>query len=417
MTKADWIRRKLSAGVTRDQLYMMYKSFVKEAGDGMAYDTYKRKVREYSKSVTAEIVDNVKLKTEVEGANTTIVSESHEIRTLDQLLAYTRVDLNKFYVSKHVINSWGSADNPSFQVKAWLTLKDAEPESDEERIKELIEEAKAYMPVYPKIEYSEEKSGNMLEISLMDSHFGRLAWGLETGDKNYNLKIAEKMILETVESILSKSMFYNIDKILLPVGNDFFNVNDSTNTTFNNTAQSEDERWQKTFVKGRNIWIKIIEMCSTIAPVHALTVVGNHDTERTFYLMDSLECWFNNHESVVIDNSPKNRKVFKWGNGAIMYTHGCNEKVGDLPLIFATEFPIEFSSSEYRDIHIGHLHRSSRTGFLGSEDINSVDVIVKPSLVPLDQWSASKGYRALSRTEAEIWNKDTGKEVVLYHNI
>ncbi len=415
MTKAEWIRRKLSAGVTRDQLYMMYKSFVKEAGDGMSYETYKRKVREYSKGITADVADNVKLKTEVEGANTTIVSESHEIRTLDQLLAYTRVDLNKFYISKHVINSWGSADNPSFQVKAWLTLKEAEPESDEDRIKELIEEAKAYAPKYPTINYNKMKSGNALEISLFDLHFGQLSWGKETGGKNYDIKIAEEMALDSISDVLSNSGYYNIEKIIIPIGNDFFNVNDQTNTTQKGTPQAEDERWQKTFVSGRFVWTKILEMCQSNAPTKAMWIPGNHDPERSFHLCDSLYCWFHNSQ-IEIDHSPKPQKVETWGKTACLYTHGCNERKNDYPAVFATMFPKEFSEASYRTIHLGDKHHLNKSSLTVAEDVYSVDVKIKPSLVPLNAWSAGKAYKAIARTEAEVWNKEKGLIADLYYN-
>ncbi len=416
LTKADWIRNKLKAGVTKDQLYMMYKSFVREAGEGTSFDTYKRKVRQYSKTVKKDISDpTVKLKTEVEGANTTIVSESHEIRTLDQLLAYTRTDLDKYYVSKSVVNSWGSADNPSFQVKAWLSLKEEEPETDEERLLDLIKQAKSYAPKYPTIKYNKMTSGNALEVSLFDHHFGQLSWGLETGGKNYDIKISKEMALDAVSDILSHAQYYKPEKIIIPIGNDFFNVNDQTNTTQHGTPQAEDERWQKTYVSGRTVWASLLEMCQSVAKTKAIWIPGNHDPERSFHLCDSLYCWFHNSQ-VEIDHSPNPKKVEVWGKTACLYTHGCNERKNDLPTVFATSFPKEFSEAKYRAMHLGHLHHTDKSSLTVAEDVYSVDVKIKPTLVPLNAWSAGKAYKAIARTEAEVWNKEDGLIADLYYN-
>lgn len=420
MSPFEWIRSKLDSGVSKSALRMMYKVFLKETHSTMKYESYKRVINRIAKksdqSNTAAPESGTKIKKEVEGPDTTIASESHEIRTLEQLIAYCKVDLTTHYVTKHVVNMWGSATNPSFQVKAWLSLiNDESEESEAEIVESLIKKMKTYAPTYPTIIPKKSKSGNALEICLFDHHFGQLSWGKETGSKNYDLKIAAEMAGSAIESIVSSAAHYELDKIIIPIGNDFFNVNDKTNTTVKGTPQDEDARWVKTFDNGCDVWVDILEKLRSIAPVQALWIPGNHDEERSYYLAKYLHGWFHNSD-IVIDNTPKPQKVVTWGTNAVMYTHGCNERKNDYPAVFATTFPQEFAKAKYRAIHLGDKHHLNKSSLTANEDVYSIDVKIKPALVPLNAWSAGKAYRAIARTEAEIWNKKDGLIADLYYN-
>lgn len=426
MTQRQWIGDKLKEGLTTSQLYNMYKVFIKETGATTSYDNYRTLVRKVNRaSAPTPKIDNVKFSKEVDGDKTTVVTTSTEIKTLEDLISYAKIDLKKFKVDKHIINSWVTWSTrlgekiplENYQVKAWVSpIENTDEETDSEYFEKLIEDAKNYAPRYPKLDIAPKKSGNALEISLFDHHFGQLSWGKETGDRNYNLKDAAKLALQAVEDILNKAQHYDIEQIFFPIGNDFFNVNDKTNTTAKGTPQSEDDRWQKTYTTGREVWVSILELCRSVAPVMAFWIPGNHDEERSFYLCDALYCWFHNSD-IEIDNSPKAQKVVEWGNNAVMYSHGCNERPNDYPSVFATTFPLQYSRAKYRAIHLGDKHHTKKSSLTPNEDVYSIDVKIKPSLVPLNAWSAGKAYRAIARTEAEVWNKKDGLIADLYYNV
>ena len=353
--------------------------------------------------------------TEAEGPNLNIVSKSTDIRTLEQLLAYTRVDLDIWEVQKHTVNMWGGEQNPNFQVKAWLKRRE-DNHSTRDEIAAFKEEAAGYAPVYPKIQYDFEETGNLLEISLFDHHFGQLSWGDETGGSHYDIKIAEDLVLQSVSYILANSP--QPDRILLPIGNDFFNVNSMANATVSGTPQSEDDRWKKTFSHGRQLWVKIIEMCMQVAPVDILVIPGNHDEERVYYLGETLYAWFHACDSVYVDNSPTLRKYYKWGDCLIGYTHGDREAKGSLINIMATEKPIEWSRTKYREWHKGHLHAAKATAFQILDEERGVREWVLPSLVAVDDWHAGKGYSSLRESIGMLWNKKAGKrQMIMFHPV
>lgn len=414
----QWIKEHLRTVSSPKDLYDMYDEFQADTESKMSKSTFKRAVRKAAYHHAPVDHAGVQIMEEAEGPNRTIVTKSHQIRTLEQLLAFCNVDLSLWKVQKHIINMWGGAANPNFQVKAWLQRIDESDTDPREEIEELIEDAKRYAPVYPKMQYSKpEVPGNLLEISLFDHHFGQLSWGDETGSAHYDTKIAAAMAVEAVDYILSNALANGgVDRIVLLVGNDFFNVNGSTNATFAGTPQQEDGRWQKTFINGRKLWVEIIERCAAVAPVDVIVVPGNHDTERIFYLGDALSCWFHNAPDVTVDNRPTTRKYYEWGQCLIGYTHGHLEPKGSLVNIMSTEVPMAWSRTSYREWHKGHLHAAKETAFQVLDEYRGIREWVMPSLVALDDYHAGKGYASLRETIGNIWNKERGKvAMIMYH--
>lgn len=339
------------------------------------------------------------------GDELSIVTRSSDIRTLEELIEYCEIDLESWEVTKFICNSWGNDGNECFQVKAWMKKRFGFD------IKAQIElfkaEAVAHAPKYEPIAH-DTQSGNMLEISLPDLHFGQLSWGKETGGANYDIKIASKLYTEAVSYLLHHAKVYNPEKIVFLVGSDFFNVNNLENTTLGGTRQDEDGRWQKTFTYGRKLVVQAVDMCREVAPVELVVILGNHDTERTFYLGESLECWYNRCDNVKVDNDPRRRKYIQWGKSLIGMTHGHAEKTGQLPLIMATEAADMWAKSQYREFHIGHLHHKRTFAWVPVQEENGVRVRVLPSLVARDAWHAEMGYNAIRQGQAFVWNRDRG---------
>lgn len=332
--------------------------------------------------------------------------KSYEIRTLEQLLKYTEIDTDVWEVYKSVVNQWGSDSNPCFQVKAWLRLK--APGLDLKKQIEIFKaDAISHAPKYKEIKH-DIKSDNMLEISCPDLHYGQLSWNKETGRANYDIKTAEQLYINGVSYIILQAKQYTPGRIIFIVGSDFYNVNSLQNTTLAGTKQDEDTRWQRTFTQGRKMVVKAVDMCREIAPVDLIVIPGNHDFERSFYLGESLSCWYSNCNNVRVFNSPRTRKYAAWGRCLIGFTHGDKEKVDRLPLIMATEQKENWARSEYREWHIGHLHHKKSFAWLPVQEENGVRVRIMPSLCARDAWHAESGYDSIREAVGLIWNKERG---------
>ena len=274
-------------------------------------------------------------------------------------------------------------------------------------LKVMVSDAKSFAPKYPKIKYKKYKDGCMYEVDMPDIHFGRLSWAEETG-KDYDTEIAWEAAHSVLDQLLLNAQNYNIDKILLPFGNDFFNVDNKVGTTTYGTPQQESALWQRTFKKGRQLAVSLIDKCSLVAPVDVLMVQGNHDVERTLYLGEVLEAWYHNNPNVSVDNDAISRKYYSYGKSLIGFTHGQTPKANNLPLIMAVEVPEKWAKSEFREWHTGHYHTKSNVIHSTKEGIGVV-VRVLRALAVADALTFNKGFVGSIRAgEAFLWHPDNG---------
>ena len=356
----------------------------------------------------------------MEQNNKVITSEvTSRVVTADDLLNIYNVSLDDWEIEKQVLNTWevgakgpngDIVTTPLFQVKLWLKNKQTSILKNVRE--EFIDDIKKLSPKVDKISYKPriDKSPLLLELNIFDLHLGKIAWSEETGH-NYNLEIASKLFSDCIDEFIFECQNKNIERIVLPIGNDFFNSDRSHpfNSTTKGTPQEEDTRWQKTFRTGRQLIVDNINKLSQIAPVDVIMVPGNHDYERNFYLGDSLEGWFYNNPNVNVDNSPSPRKYYNYGKVLIGYTHGNEEKLTDLPLIMAHEKPTEWALSSFREFHLGHEHRKKEIKYKSTEEHQGVIIRFMSSLSATDSWHHKRGYIGSKRSaEAMFWDGEKG---------
>ena len=276
-----------------------------------------------------------------------------------------------------------------------------------EAIKQEIEE---FAAVYsPKVEQKDHLKGwstlNPIayEISLPDIHYGKL--------HDLNLTQVEDQYMMIVQELVEKAAGLDIERFVLPIGNDGMNSEGMRRTTTKGTPQEESAGWKDTF---RGYWQLIttaVDYLKKKAPVDIIVVSGNHDYERMFYAGDVLAGWYRNDANVSVDNTYSSRKYYEYGQNMLMFTHGDKEKPADMPLIMATEKPEMFARTAHREVHCGHLHKEMVNEYRG------IKVRFIPSICPNDEWHKQMGYEAKRTGQAYIWNKFKGLEGYLQANV
>src|SRR5690606_36994603 len=104
---------------------------------------------------------------------------------------------------------------------------------------------------------------------IFDLHLGKMGWSEETGDGDYDIRIAESRFRTALEDLITKASGYSTGRILFIIGNDFFNSdrNYPFTSTTSGTPQEDDTRWQKSFRLGVRLITEAILRLSQIAPV------------------------------------------------------------------------------------------------------------------------------------------------------
>ena len=295
---------------------------------------------------------------------------------------------------------------PTFNVKVWLSRKTKEIRNVLV-VDDIKADLKKFSHKYSKIKYPKLADGMLLEVEFPDLHLGKLSWGEESGQDS-DLKIQTKRVHEALGQLMSYVKGFPIERILFPLGNDFWNSDDKFGNTTAGTKMSEDTRWKKTYRAGRVLAVEMIDRLSTIAPVDVLIITGNHSEQREFFLGDALWCWYRQNPNVTINNDAKTRKYYSFGKNLIGFVHGNTEKVSRLASLMAGEVPDLWSKSTYREWHLGHLHHKEETVQKTHED-GSVVIRVLRSLSPPDSWHYEHGFVGnVQAGEAFLWDREKG---------
>lgn len=333
----------------------------------------------------------------------------NHVTSLDQLLTLLDIDESVWDVDKSVVNYWGNPANANVQVKAWLKRH---YRIDEDLIREVYESLPAGKEL-PKPKYKKRNgAGHLLQINIFDLHYGKLAWAPESGE-NYDSKIARQRFIGAISDFIEESENKNIERVLFPVGNDFFNSDTVHGTTTAGTPQQDDLRWQKSYQEGVRLLIDGIELLRQhVAPVDVLCVPGNHDKLKSYFATLHLDAYYRNCKTVSVDTSPAKHKGYKFGDCGIMLTHGDRIKHQELINDFVVLFPEIWAKTKFREVHCGHLHHESVKEHKGGK------IRIMPSMCGTDAYHFEGGYvGSQQQAQAFIWHESQGLRQIVHHNI
>jgi hypothetical protein len=284
-----------------------------------------------------------------------------------------------------------------------------EGKSYEDLRDDVIAEMRKYAPKYPKVVRQKVKDGHLMVFDPADIHIGKLCSAFETGEE-YNSQIAVKRVKEGLQGILNKSHGFNIEEIVVVIGNDILHIDTPANTTTSGTRQDTDGMWYNNFLLGKRLYVDIIEVLMQIAPVRVIYVPSNHDYTNGFFLADTISSWFANCKDVTFDVSIAHRKYYRYGKNLIGLTHGDGAKESNLPLLMANEAKVDWSITDHKYIYAHHEHHKK------SKDYMNVCVEVLRSPSGTDSWHHRNGFQfAPKAVEAFIHHPQFGQVARFCH--
>jgi hypothetical protein len=370
-------------------------------------------------------------------------SYTRNIRTLEDLLAYTKVDLSVWEVEKHVVNKWevvmrepattifnkdGSplisgkdgamatlwtrksripVHEQLYQIKAWLRRKDPIVRGTELLLKAISE--KAPLLNIPSIRKFKLKQRRALEVCVMDPHIGLLCENPQA-DSPWNLKLSASMIMSAIDDLIDKTKTFGpFEQAFMPFGNDFVHSDNVDHTTTAGTAQPEAISWHKVYDYAERVAIEMVSRLRAVAKtVYIYEVPGNHSRMADFTLARLLKAYFRRDAGVIVDASSSPYKFHRFGTNLIGYEHGHSVKPIRLAALMAHERRQDWAETEYREFHLGDQHRkgSSKPSMLEEQGV-SVDYI--PGLVAPNEWHRLKAFNHQQRgAMAFVWDYKSG---------
>jgi hypothetical protein len=359
------------------------------------------------------------------GESLEVLSISDRIRTIDDAFRFGGYDAAIWQVHASECTSYecpmkltgkGQDDKPVI-VKLWrikLTLRRKVSKGIEAAATDLIERMRKWSPKAirkPARAAARKTDPHMLEVSVFDAHFGKLAWKPETGN-NYDLEIAERVYLDAVKQLADDAKGFTLERILFPIGQDFFHIDNLESKTTGGTPQDADGRYGKIMVAGTMACVKAIDHLLELAPVKLIWVPGNHDRTSSYHLGMFLWAWYRNNPRVEIDmtRTQTGRRYEQYGPVVIGFAHGDMIRHEKLPAVMMHEAREMMANSRTLEIHLGHLHKSQEMVYRNTDThAGGIRVRVLPSLSGTDKWHYDQGYVGTARAaEAYLWSKRRG---------
>lgn len=329
--------------------------------------------------------------------------KSYEIHTLEDLVKWSEIDMDKFECVSFTANRWGNAKWECTQCKGVfrpISKKTMSPDDISELFKDIVIEYKGPDTILP---VAQKKDENICIMPIADLHFGALAIKEEIGQEN-NLELTRKNLLTSTSHHLGTLVPKSIDKIIIPILGDFYNTDTVNNTTTAGTFQEESSSWKNTSRKGIELMIETIDMCRSAAMCDVKVIIcnGNHDMMRSFALGLVLEAFYRDNPSVEIDNSHSTRKYDTFGNSVFGFGHGDTKANADYLGIMCEEAPEKFANAKHRTMMVGHLHHKV------TEEKPGIVVRRLGSLTSSDAWHRKMGYQSVRSSQSYIVNIESG---------
>lgn len=236
---------------------------------------------------------------------------------------------------------------------------------------------------------------------LMDVHFGMFAWGRETGDKDYDTKIAADDMRRALEKVLAITPYG--EEALLIIGGDFFHMDDQRNETPGSKHKLDvDGRHFKVLDEGiRLVENAIKRIQSRHKRVTVRVLRGNHDIHSHLILTFALAERFRNDFAVAIEKEPRDLFMKQWGTSAIFAHHGDKGKPQQMALYLSDVCPF-WSETRHRHLLTGHIHHDS------SKDVGPLKWESLRAFCPPDSYAAGMGYASRRALQALTFHKTDG---------
>ena len=321
--------------------------------------------------------------------------------TLEQVCEKYGFDYNTIDTASLVAHT----QKPVYNIKFKLGQK---PEDLDKFRGEILESLKKIKKPKKK-KYKASKDGNLLVVDPADVHIGKLADPYETGS-TYNSDIAVQRVLEGVDGILDKASGFNIDQVMLVLGNDVLHVDTPKSTTTSGTTVDSHGMWYTNFITAKQLYIDVIYKLCEVANTHVCLNLSNHDYMSGFFLAQVIEAYFSDYDCVTFDITAAHRKYYKYHSNLIGTTHGDGAKQSELGSLMSIESP-DWSQCKHRYIYVHHVHHKTSTDYTNV----TVESVRTPS--GTDSWSHRKGYcGAPKAVEGFMHDKENGQFMRITHN-
>src|SRR5690625_4209060 len=302
--------------------------------------------------------------------------DPREIKSSEELLNLHGLSASEYEIIKHETSSWQHRNKEHGTVQLFSSKISVKPKdiklTDSDLMKTIVAETK---PIELNTHKYKVKQKQMLEIPLMDMHFGINA-----------IEDYEETLTEIV--ILLESRVW--EEVVITFGSDLMHVDNLKNTTANGT-RIQDVDHVKMIEDVKTFYETLVTKASKQSNrTKVIYVKGNHDETTSALLIHWLHGRFSEVDNVEVDYSIQEVKVHTFEEIFVALSHG--DKGGKRRKnILSTMYPVEWANAKVRESHTGHLHHEKALDEFGILERTL------PTGAKTDQYHADNSYEGAHR--------------------
>lgn len=245
---------------------------------------------------------------------------------------------------------------------------------------------------------------NLLTLyPIADAHMGMRAEAREAGE-DYDLDAAANRIRLGITQLVNQSP-PSEEAIILDVG-DLTHADDKNYVTPRSKHQLDMASTQFDSV---DIAIEVLGTSIMTAlfkhkRVRVRILRGNHNENSYIAIMFALRERFRECDNVIIESTPSDFFVYRFGEVMIAAHHGDKAKPERLAMYMAHEWAKDWGETKWRYFFTGHLHHAKL------QDIGGVQFEQLRAVTSRDAYATSHGYVGMPQMQAITFDKNSGEK-------
>lgn len=270
--------------------------------------------------------------------------------------------------------------------------------------REALDEFKRDLPRVPAVAGPTHANKDLcVQYTITDVHIGMLADGEETGDADYDLKIAEKLLTDWFSAAVAMSPAGG-EAILAQLGDLLHYDSMRSETPEHRNMLDSDSRPQKMIRVAIRVMRRIIGMLlDKHDKVHVIMAKANHDPYSSAWFRESFEALYEDEPRVKIDTSAEEYYAHEFGKNALFYHHGHKRNVKDVDTVFAGRFREIYGRAAHCYAHVGHRHSDV------VNETNLMRVEQHRTLAPADAYAAAGGWLSKRDAKVIVYHREFGE--------
>jgi len=213
------------------------------------------------------------------------------------------------------------------------------------------------VPAAPVIACPDITVGELLtQYTISDLHCGMYSWARETG-ADWDLKICYDLITKAMNMAIDVAPDSEIG-MLLELGDLTHYDGHSAVTPTSGNVLDADGRFSHMLNVSEDIILETIDkLLAKHKYVKVIIAQGNHDLSTSDTLRHLIRRYYRRNDRLEVIGGPNPFYAYQHGKTMIGAHHGHSRKRATLPSYFSQCFAEMWGKTEFRYLHVGHLHQ------------------------------------------------------------